>query len=135
VELADTGEKVHSHHFSLVLLEGVGVGVLTGLVGAGGGFLIIPALVLLAGLEMKKAIGTSLLIIAMKSLLGFMGDIQAGMPINWPFLLLFTFASVTGIFAGSWLANFIDGYKLKKGFGWFVLAMGVYMIARETSLF
>lgn len=131
-DLELVGEKVHSHHFGLVLLEGIGVGALTGLVGAGGGFLIIPALVLLAGLEMKRAIGTSLLIIAMKSLLGFTGDIQAGMPIDWSFMLVFTSSSVAGIFLGTWLTNFIDGQRLKKGFGWFVLAMGIYMIARET---
>lgn len=73
------------HHFGLVLPEGVCVGALTGLVGAGGGFLIIPALVLLAGLEMKMAVGTSLFVIAMKSLVGFTGDIQVGMAIDWPF--------------------------------------------------
>ena len=119
-------------HFALVLLEGIGVGVLTGLVGAGGGFLIIPALVLLAGLEMKLAIGTSLFIIAMKSLIGFTGDIQTGSPIDWSFLLLFTSFSVAGIFIGSWLSRFVDGQRLKKGFGWFVLIMGIYMILKET---
>lgn len=127
---AETTKK--EHHFGLVFAEGIGVGVLTGLVGAGGGFLIIPALVLLAGLEMKVAVGTSLLIIAMKSLIGFTGDIQSGMPIDWPFLLTFTSFSVAGIFVGSWLNKFFDGQKLKQGFGWFVLAMGLYMIARET---
>lgn len=119
------------HHFSLVLLEGVGVGMLTGLVGAGGGFLIIPALVLLAGLEMKLAVGTSLFIIALKSLIGFTGDVQAGMPIDWNFLLGFTGFSVSGIFLGSWLHRFVDGSRLKQGFGWFVLAMGIYMLVRE----
>ncbi|MEK7857397.1 MAG: sulfite exporter TauE/SafE family protein [Acidobacteriota bacterium] len=123
--------EAKKHHYGLVLLEGVGVGTLTGLVGAGGGFLIIPALVLLAGLEMKLAVGTSLFIIAMKSLIGFTGDIQSGMPIDWPFLLVFTGFSVSGIFLGTWLNKFVDGYRLKKGFGWFVLAMGVYMLARE----
>jgi uncharacterized membrane protein YfcA len=121
-----------NHHLGLVLLEGVGVGALTGLVGAGGGFLIIPALVLLAGLEMKTAVGTSLIIIAMKSLIGFVGDIQAGMPIEWLFLLLFTSSSVGGIFIGIWLNRFIDGNRLKKIFGWFVMIMGFYMIVRET---
>ncbi|HMO81897.1 MAG TPA: sulfite exporter TauE/SafE family protein [Pyrinomonadaceae bacterium] len=133
-ELLEAGKTTHSHHYGLVLLEGIGVGVLTGLVGAGGGFLIIPALVLLAGLEMKVAIGTSLFIIAMKSLLGFTGDIHAGVEIDWPFLLLFTASSVSGIFIGTWLTKFIDGYRLKRGFGWFVLVMGIYMIFRETLL-
>jgi uncharacterized membrane protein YfcA len=131
-ELEEVGEHVHSHHFGLVLLEGVGVGMLTGLVGAGGGFLIIPALVLLAGLEMKMAVGTSLFIIAMKSLIGFTGDIQIGTSIDWPFLLMFTGSSVIGIFVGSWLAHYVHGERLKKAFGWFVLVMGIYMILRET---
>lgn len=131
-DLEEVGEHVHSHHFGLVLLEGVGVGILTGMVGAGGGFLIIPALVLLAGLDMKRAVGTSLLIIAMKSLLGFVGDIQIGTAIDWPFLLVFTGSSVIGIFVGSWLGHYVHGDRLKKAFGWFVLVMGVYMILRET---
>lgn len=125
-------EPDESHHFGLIFIEGAGVGTLTGLVGAGGGFLIIPALVLFAKLDMKRAVGTSLFIIAMKSLLGFTGDLQAGMPIDWPFLLAFTGASVSGIFVGSWLNNFIAGHRLKTAFGWFVLVMGIYMIVRET---
>ena len=133
-ELANvTATAGAEHHFGLVLLEGLGVGALTGLVGAGGGFLIIPALVLLAGLEMKMAVGTSLFIIAMKSLLGFTGDIQAGMAIDWPFLLVFTASSVFGIFIGGWLAKYIHGARLKTGFGWFVLVMGIYMVVRETA--
>lgn len=131
-DLEEVGEHVQTHHFGLVLLEGVGVGILTGLVGAGGGFLIIPALVLLAGLEMKMAVGTSLFIIAMKSLIGFTGDIQIGTLIDWPFLLMFTGSSVIGIFIGSWLAHYVHGERLKKTFGWFVLVMGIYMILRET---
>lgn len=120
------------HNVPLILAEGVGVGFVTGLVGAGGGFLIIPALVLLAGLEMKLAIGTSLLIIAAKSLIGFIGDIQSGTGIDWVFLLTFTAFSISGIFVGTRLTRKIDGEKLKKGFGWFVLVMGIYMILRET---
>lgn len=121
-----------SHNYGLIMFEGIGVGMLTGLVGAGGGFLIIPALVLLAGLEMKIAVGTSLFIIAAKSLIGFTGDLQTGSAIDWYFLLLFTGCSVSGIFIGIWLNNYIDGKKLKKGFGWFVLVMGIYMIVKET---
>lgn len=122
------------YNFPLILAEGVGVGFITGLVGAGGGFLIIPALVLIAGLEMKMAIGTSLLIIAAKSLVGFMGDVQAGTAIDWTFLAIFTGFSVIGIFIGMRLARQIDGEKLKKGFGWFILAMGLYMIVKEAIL-
>ncbi len=121
-----------SKNVAIILFEGVGVGMLTGMVGAGGGFLIIPALVLFAGLEMKLAVGTSLFIIAAKSLIGFTGDIQIGTAIDWKFLLLFTGFSILGIFIGIRLNNVIDGRKLKKGFGWFVLAMGIYMIIKES---
>ena len=120
------------YNYPLILVEGLIIGFLTGLVGAGGGFLIIPALVLLAKLPMKKAVATSLLIIAVKSLIGFMGDLE-NIEIDWVFLLSFTSLSVMGIFAGTWLSKFIDGKKLKKGFGWFVLVMAVYIIIREFS--
>jgi uncharacterized membrane protein YfcA len=122
-------EKV-KYNYPLIIIEGLIVGVLTGIVGAGGGFLIIPALVLLAKLPMKKAVATSLLIIAIKSLIGFIGDVQ-NLDINWPFLLLFTAISVVGIFLGVYLNKFIDGKKLKKGFGWFVLLMGIYILWKE----
>ncbi|TNE73396.1 MAG: sulfite exporter TauE/SafE family protein [Bacteroidetes bacterium] len=126
----EEGEKEIHYNYPMILLEGSVVGVLTGIVGAGGGFLIIPALVLLAGLPMKRAVATSLMIISVKSLIGFLGDVQT-MPIEWPFLLVFTAISVVGIFLGIFLNKFIDGRKLKKGFGWFVLLMGVYIITKE----
>lgn len=122
-------EKV-KYNYPLIIIEGLIVGVLTGIVGAGGGFLIIPALVLLAKLPMKKAVATSLLIIAIKSLIGFIGDVQ-NLDIDWPFLLIFTGISVLGIFLGVYLNKFIDGKKLKKGFGWFVLLMGIYIVWKE----
>ena len=106
------------------------LGLLTGLVGAGGGFLIIPALVLFAKLPMKKAVATSLLIIAIKSLIGFIGDIE-NLSIAWDFLLLFSLLSVVGIFIGIYLNKWIDGKKLKKAFGWFVLLMSVYILLKE----
>ncbi|SKB30716.1 hypothetical protein SAMN05660776_0248 [Salegentibacter holothuriorum] len=121
-----------SYNYPLIIIEGIVVGVLTGIVGAGGGFLIIPALVLLAKLPMKKAVATSLLIIAIKSLIGFIGDVQ-NMDINWVFLAIFTGLSVIGMFIGIYLNKFIDGKKLKKGFGWFVLIMGIYIIWAEIS--
>tara|TARA_R100000789_G_scaffold25670_1_gene28648 strand:+ start:707 stop:1504 length:798 start_codon:yes stop_codon:yes gene_type:complete len=124
-------EKI-SYNYPLIIIEGIVVGVLTGIVGAGGGFLIIPALVLLAKLPMKKAVATSLLIIAIKSLIGFIGDVQ-NMNIDWIFLAIFTGLSVVGMFIGIYLNKFIDGKKLKKGFGWFVLLMGVYIIWAEIS--
>ncbi len=122
-----------SYNYPLIIIEGIIVGVITGIVGAGGGFLIIPALVLLAKLPMKKAVATSLLIIAIKSLIGFIGDVE-NLDIDWTFLLIFTFISVLGIFLGIYLSNFIEGKKLKKGFGWFVLIMGIYIIYKELTL-
>lgn len=123
-------EKKVQYNYPLIIIEGVVVGVLTGIVGAGGGFLIIPALVLLAKLPMKKAVATSLLIIAVKSLIGFIGDVE-NLDIDWAFLLIFTGLSIVGIFLGGYLNKFIDGNKLKKGFGWFVLLMGIYIIGKE----
>ncbi|MGB2088019.1 MAG: sulfite exporter TauE/SafE family protein [Psychroflexus salarius] len=120
------------YNYPLIIIEGFVVGTLTGIVGAGGGFLIIPALVILAKLPMKKAVATSLLIIAIKSLIGFIGDVQ-NLEIEWNFLISFTALSVVGIFIGIWLNKFIDGKKLKKGFGWFVLVMGVYIIFKEFT--
>ncbi|QED37328.1 sulfite exporter TauE/SafE family protein [Antarcticibacterium arcticum] len=120
------------YNYPLIIIEGAVVGVLTGLVGAGGGFLIIPALVLLAKLPMKKAVATSLLIIAVKSLIGFIGDIE-NLEIDWVFLLIFTGISVAGIFLGIYLNRFIPGKKLKKAFGWFVLAMGIYIVWMEVK--
>lgn len=132
--------SVVEYNYPMILLEGALVGVVTGIVGAGGGFLIIPALVILAKLPMKMAVGTSLLIIATKSLIGFLGDlgnpqIGAGNGIDWPFLLVFTAIAISGIFIGIWMSQFISGDKLKKGFGWFVLIMGLYILfERITSL-
>lgn len=116
----------------VIIIEGAVVGALTGIVGAGGGFLIIPALVLFAKLPMKKAVGTSLLIIAAKSLIGFIGDVQRyGDQLDWTRLLTVTAIAVFGIFIGIYLNTFIDGKKLKKGFGWFVLLMAVYIIGKQ----
>lgn len=126
----DATEDKVAYNYPLIALEGAVVGMLTGIVGAGGGFLIIPALVLLARLPMKMAVGTSLLIIAVKSLIGFLGDI-GNQPIDWTFMLLFTGLSLLGIFIGSWLSTKIDGGHLKKGFGWFVLLMAIYILAKE----
>ncbi|MEL6133140.1 MAG: sulfite exporter TauE/SafE family protein, partial [Bacteroidota bacterium] len=103
-------------------------------VGAGGGFLIIPALVLLAKLPMKMAVGTSLSIITIKSLIGFVGDINAGQEIDWPFLLIFSGLTIVGILVGGYLSNFIPGKKLKSGFGWFVLVMAAYILMKELVL-
>ena len=130
VAQASGGEQ--GFRWGLILLEGAVVGVLTGLVGAGGGFLIIPALVLFTGLPMKKAVGTSLLIIAAKSLIGFTGDLGQLQP-NWTLLGLVTAIAIAGILVGNVLARRIDGAKLKKGFGWFVLVMGIYILLKELQ--
>lgn len=126
-----TGEV--KFNFPLILAEGAIVGTVTGLVGAGGGFLIIPALVLLAKLPMKQAVGTSLVIIASKSLIGFTGDLKGHEVIDWNFLLVFSAIAVVGILAGSVLSKRIPNEKLKPAFGWFVLAMGFYIILKEVS--
>lgn len=118
----------------LIFLEGSVVGVVTGIVGAGGGFLIVPALVLLAGLPMKKAVGTSLMIIAAKSLIGFTGDmINPNLQIDWSLLLTFSSLTIIGIVLGTWLGNFIEGQKLKRAFGWFLLIMGVIIITERVG--
>lgn len=128
------GEKHKKINYPIVMLEGLVVGVLTGLVGAGGGFLIIPALVLLAGLPMKKAVGTSLMIIAIKSLIGFTGDLSSGLHINWVFLIVFSSLSALGIGLGIYLGRYIEGAKLKKAFGYFVLIMAVFILTKELVL-
>ncbi len=116
--------------YGTLALEGLAVGLLTGTIGAGGGFLIVPMLVLLAGLPIHRAVATSVLIIAVNSFVGFLGDVHHT-NLNWGFLLPFTSLSVGGIFLGLYLARFVPPAKLKKGFGWFVLMVAVYMILRE----
>ena len=110
------------------------VGVFLGLVGAGGGFLIIPSLIFFAKLEMKQAVGTSLLIISVNSIIGFLGDLTTSLEIDWTLILTFTVLSIFGIFIGTYISKFIDGKKLKPAFGWFVLVMGIYIIAKELFL-
>lgn len=128
-----TAEVEQKFNFPAIILEGAVVGVLTGIVGAGGGFLIIPALVLFAKLPMKKAVGTSLIIIAAKSLIGFIGDVlNPEMHLDWTLLLQVSAIAVGGIFIGIYLSKFIDGKKLKTGFGWFVLIMAVYIILKQV---
>lgn len=121
-------------NYPLIMTEGFIVGILTGLVGAGGGFLIIPALVLLAKLPMKMAVGTSLLIIAAKSLIGFTGDLGIQREIDWMLLFIVSLLAVSGIFAGGYLSKFISSQRLKPAFGWFVMVMGIYIIGKELFL-
>ena len=131
-ELDEESETAPVLNIPAIIAEGAVVGVVTGIVGAGGGFLIIPALVLFAKLPMKKAVGTSLLIIAAKSLIGFIGDVQRpDLIIDWTLLLTVTAIAVAGIFVGVYMTRFIDGQRLKQGFGWFVLLMAVYIILKQ----
>ena len=128
--VSHTEEQEIKYNYPLIALEGTIIGVFAGIVGAGGGFLIIPTLVLLAKLPMKKAIGTSLCVIAVNSLFGFLGDLS-NIDIDWTFLLTFTVISILGILLGMYLSKFISGRKLKKGFGYFTLIMAFYIVYKE----
>ncbi len=112
-------------------IQAIILGVVTGIIGAGGGFLIIPALVLFAGLGMKKAIGTSLVIITINSLSGFLGDLGTGIQLNYPLVAIISGFAIAGVFIGTYLSKFIDGSNLKKGFGWFALAMALVILSKE----
>ncbi len=114
-----------------VLLDGVVVGLVTGLVGAGGGFLIVPALVLLGGMPMSAAVGTSLLVIAMKSFAGLAGYL-ASVEIDWPVALAITGAAVLGSLLGSRLSGLVPPDTLRKAFGWFVVVMGVVVLVQQV---
>ena len=117
-----------------LILLGFLVGIVTGFLGAGGGFLIIPALIFFAGLEMKQAVGTSLLIIGVNALIGFTGDLVNDVQINFQLLVCLATLATLGIFIGTYLSKKINGNKLKPAFGWFVLVMGIYIIAKEIFL-
>ncbi|MEL6675678.1 MAG: sulfite exporter TauE/SafE family protein [Bacteroidota bacterium] len=132
-ELPDA-EGPQQFNFPLIMLEGAVVGVLTGIVGAGGGFLIIPALVVFSKLPMKLAVGTSLLIISAKSLIGFLGDLGGESMIAWNFLFVFSGLAIVGIFLGVYFSKFVPGEKLKPAFGYFVLLMGVFILTKELVL-
>lgn len=118
---------------AILIVYGVLIGLVTGFLGAGGGFLLIPALVLFMKLPMKEAIGTSLLIIALNSLIGFVGDIGQH-PIDWLFISIVSAIAIVGIFIGGYFNQKVNADKLRKGFGWFVLVMGVYIIFHEILM-
>ena len=124
------------HHGDLpvarVLVDGVVVGFVTGIVGAGGGFLVVPALALLGGLPMPVAVGTSLLVISMKSFAGFAGY-ATSVQINWQVTLLVTAGAIVGAFIGSAAAGRVHPDRLRKGFGWFVLVMAVFILVQEIG--
>jgi uncharacterized membrane protein YfcA len=132
-EMAENGETFPQYKLLSLLLPGLLVGFTTGLLGAGGGFLIIPALVLILHIPMRIAVGTSLLIIAINSLFGFVFSIGR-FHFEWKLLLIFTALAVVGVFAGSLLSHKIHGNLLRRIFGWFVLLMGIYIIVNELFL-
>ena len=119
-----------------IAVDGLVVGIITGLVGVGGGFLVVPALVLLGGLTMHQAVATSLVVIALKSFSGFYKylDVLAGesLSLDWPTLLLVTAFGISGSFVGGFLAKRLPQDRLKKGFGYFLIAMGLYILARSA---
>ena len=120
----------HAHNYLKIIIYGLFTGLITGLIGAGGGFLIIPALVLLLGLPMKNAIGTSLVIITINTLVTFSASLS-NTKIDWDLLLLFSAFSITGIFIGMAIGKKVPGEKLRPAFGWFVLLMGIYIFIKE----
>lgn len=126
-------EDVQLNYFKIALM-GILIGLVSGFVGAGGGFLIVPTLLFFANTPMKKAVGTSLFIVSAQSLIGFTGDIMSNQIIDWKLLEYFTLASIIGIFIGNFISKKVEDDKLKTSFGWFVLAMGIYIIIRELFL-
>ncbi len=131
-------EKIVYRDFKLnyfkIALMGILIGIVSGFVGAGGGFLIVPTLLFFANTPIKMAVGTSLFIVSAQSLIGFTGDIMSDQIIDWKLLELFTLASIVGIFIGNFISKKVADEKLKTSFGWFVLSMGIYIIIREVFL-
>jgi uncharacterized membrane protein YfcA len=125
-------KKTQEKPFVLVTY-GIFIGMVTGFLGAGGGFLLIPALVILMKLPMKEAVGTSLLIIALNSLIGFIGDFGRH-PVDWKLLMLVTSIAIVGMFIGSYFNQKINSEKLKIAFGWFILIMAIFIIIKEIFL-
>ena len=115
----------------LMVLEGFLVGGFTGVVGAGGGFMIIPALIFLTNIDMKIAVGTSLFIIALKSLVGFSGDIQSGTEIDVYLIVKFLCATCIGMLIGTMVSSYLSAQNIKKAFGWFTLIIGTVIIIKE----
>ena len=130
-KLSHDHNHLNRYNYPLIVLQGLMIGLFTGVVGVGGGFLIIPILVLLVKLPMKKAVATSLFIIALKSLIGFIGDL-GNLEINWDFLIGFTVVSILGIFLGIYLSSFIKGEKLKIYFGWLLLILSIGIFYKEV---
>lgn len=120
-------------NYTLLVSQGLLVGIVTGFIGAGGGFLIVPALVMLLGVSMKEAVATSLFIISINSFIGFASSLDK-ITVDWTFLLSFTSLSIIGILIGVAFSKRIEPRKLKPIFGWFVLVMGIWIIVTELLL-
>ncbi|OFY99072.1 MAG: hypothetical protein A3K10_04490 [Bacteroidetes bacterium RIFCSPLOWO2_12_FULL_31_6] len=125
--------KLNQKNYILNFIAGLGIGSLTGLVGAGGGFIIIPAIIKIGKLSMKIAIGTSLAIVTMNSFVGFIGSLGE-IVVDWNFLLPYTFIAGVGICIGIFLAQKIEGAQLKKGFAYFILSMGILILIKEIII-
>lgn len=125
--LGPGGDK---HALGVLFVQGALVGIITGFIGAGGGFLIIPVLVNNLRIPMKEAIGTSLLIISVNSLIGFASSLH-DVIVDWSLLIKIVLLAIVGVFVGTYIARRIDGHKLKPAFGWFILIMGFYILAKE----
>jgi uncharacterized protein len=130
--IKDNYEGYQRYRYGLIMLQGILVGMLTGFLGAGGGFLIVPALVVLAHLPMKKAVGTSLCIITINCAIGFVSRYNQIEFVDWRFLLFFTTLTSAGIVSGIYFSRNWSGQKLKKGFAFFMLIMGTFIIVKES---
>lgn len=128
----DEMQRATQVRYTRLALQGLLAGFLTGLVGIGGGFLIVPALIIFARLPMKVAVGTSLLLIAANSAFGFAGELTANEHIQWMFLLKITGITMTGVFTGIFISKFIPGEKLKPAFGWMLLCIGAFIMTMEV---
>jgi uncharacterized membrane protein YfcA len=132
-EVDNISEAMRRVNYSLIFVEGLVVGTLTGFVGVGGGFLIIPVLTNFVKLPMKLAVGTSLMIIAINSLIGFTGDLGKH-EMNWTFLGTFISLALVGVLFGISLSKRLDNQQLKPAFGWFTLLMGSWILIKELIL-
>ena len=125
-------QKVSSFQYSrMILIEGVIIGTLTGFVGTGGGFMIIPALVILCQVPIKTAVGSALLIAAFKSGIGFLGEIGNNPNIDYELIGVFTGLALIGIAIGSFLSQKVSGYRLRNAFGYFILVIAIFILVRE----
>jgi hypothetical protein len=129
-----TSTEVNKTNYVTIIFIAILIGLTAGFVGAGGGFLIIPALLFYTKIPMKTAVGTSLFIVAIQSLIGFLGDFTNNTTMDWKLLIGFSSCSIIGVIIGNVLSKKIEGQKLKTGFGYFVLVMGIYIIIKEIFI-